>query len=255
MMAFALMTTSCSLSENANVALENISYKQEDLNAKYFNTIHVEAVADVYYKQNDKDDNSVRLDFSAITDQELAQRLKESVKVVYRNDGVEIGLSKKVVGINKLSGDERLKVYINSTDLVGITMEGVGTFHADIINTDRMKIDNEGVGSILIKSMMANQLNIDNEGVGSVKITTVKADQLNIDNEGVGSVKIDAHKGDKVDILNEGVGKVTVTNLHCNRLKAQLEGVGSVVVSGTTRHFEEIKEGVGKIKKDGLKVL
>jgi|GEM_PF-141923 len=163
----------------------NMKYSKEDLNPKAFKAISVDVVADVYYTQNNGDQHEVRLDFSNIKDERLAQEMKEKVKVAYRDGGVEIGLAGRISGANNMNEGKRLKVYITSPDLVKIDLEGVGSFHSDAINTDRLDIDNEGVGAIYLKKLLANVVTIDNEGVGSVSITHMTGDKLDIDNEQV----------------------------------------------------------------------
>lgn len=259
MMVAALMLTAfagfaaCSYG-NGNTMNGNLSYSEEDLKVKAFKAIDVDMVADVYYTQNDGDKHDVRLDFSAIKDQAVAERLKESVKVVYRNGGVEIGLSKRVSGIGDMSDGKRLKVYITSPDLVKVGLEGVGSFHADRVNSDRLDIDNEGVGSIFIKQLLANKVSVDNEGVGSVELGHVTGDVLDIDNEGVGSVKVGFYKGGNLKIDNEGVGSVSA-KVDCQNVRASLDGVGSVTLSGVTKNYHKEKDGVGSFRDKGLKIL
>jgi len=258
MMVAALMLTAfagfaaCSYG-NGNTMNGNLSYSEEDLHAKAFKAIDVDVVADVYYTQNDGDKHDVRLDFSAIKDKDVAERLKESVKVVYRDGGVEIGLTKRVSGIGDMSSGKRLKVYITSPDLVKVGMEGVGSFHADRVNSDRLDIDNEGVGSIFIKQLLANKISVDNEGVGSVELGNVTGDVLDIDNEGVGSVKVGFYKGGNLKIDNEGVGSVSA-KVDCQNVRASLDGVGSIKLSGSTQYYTRNRDGVGKISDRDLKV-
>lgn len=244
--------TACTYSNDSMSS--NLKYSEEDLRPKSFKAIEVDVIADVYYTQNDGDKHEVRLDFSAIKDKDLMEKMKESVKVVYRDGGVEIGLSKRLNGVNGMNEGKRLKVYITSPDLVKIDQEGVGSFHADTINSDRLTIDNEGVGSVNIKHVLANNLKVDNEGVGSVKIDAVTGDVLDIDNEGVGSVKIGFYKGGKLKIDNEGVGKVAAA-VDCQSIDASLDGVGGVTLSGKTHRYTKQRDGVGGFHDKELKVL
>lgn len=253
-LAMAMMM-SCRVSVNGgDMSGGDVSYSASDLKPKAFKKIDVEVVADVFYTQNNGDKCEVRLDFSDIKDEKMAQELKEKVKVLYRKDAVEIVLDGKVRGATKLGSGNRLKIYITSPDIVVIDMSGVGVFHADTINTDTITIDNEGVGSINVKSLLANKCDIDNEGVGSVKMENVKADRMTIDNEGVGSVKIAQFDGGKVYITNEGVGSVKM-NVNCDYVRATLEGVGGIHLSGVTHRLDEDKDGIGSVKKKDLQII
>lgn len=266
--------SACSFDSTGSTVKGDLSYVQDDLRQKPFKTIDVEAVADVYYTQNDGDKCDVRLDYSAIKDAKFLQQMKEKLKVVYRNDEVVIGCyGRLTVPASCNSENKRLKIYITSPDLVKITQEGVGAFYAKSVNSDRLEIDNEGVGTVSIKQILANKLDVTNEGVGSVSIDDAKGDVMKIDNEGVGSVKVgnvamgdlkvdnegvgsvtlDFFKGGNLKINNDGVGKVSA-KVDCQVLNVDLDGVGGVHLSGVTGKYTRHKDGVGSISDGGLKV-
>lgn len=243
MMLSAATLVSCSMGGSYNMN-GNLQYSQQDLLPKAFKAIDVSVVADVYYTQNSGDKHDVKLDFSAIRDDDTRELMKEKVKVVYRDGGVEIGVSGNVKSTRGMDEGKRLKVYITSPDLVKVDMEGVGSFHAGTINSDQLEMDNEGVGSMYVKEVLANKLKVTNEGVGSVTIDKVTGDDFSIDNEGVGKVNVGFYKGGKLDIDNEGVGKVSA-KVDCKSIKASLEGVGGITLSGKTQFYKKVKDGVG----------
>ena len=266
--------TACSFDSTGSTVKGDLSYAQDDLRQKPFKAIDVEAVADVYYTQNDGDKCDVRLDYSAIKDAKFLQQMKEKLKVVYRNDEVVIGYNGRLtVPASCNSENKRLKIYITSPDLVKITQEGVGSFYAKSVNSDRLEIDNEGVGSVSINQILANKLDVTNEGVGSVSIDHAKGDVMKIDNEGVGSVKVgnvamsdlkvdnegvgsvtlDFFKGGNLKINNDGVGKVSA-KVDCQVLNVDLDGVGGVHLSGVAGKYTRHKDGVGSISDGSLKV-
>lgn len=267
--------TSCSIgSVTSNNMMGGLSYNEEDLREKPFKAIDVQVLADVYYTQNNSDECKVRLDYSAIEDAEFAQELKENVKVVYREGEVKIGCKNKIKVPGSYNNEgKRLKIYITSTDIVKITQEGVGSFHAKDINTDKLTVDNGGVGSVYMTKILANRLVIDNEGVGSVHIDEATGDNMTIDNEGVGSVNVkkvvmgnltvdnegvgsvtlDSFKGGSLKVINEGVGKVSA-QVDCKSVNASLEGVGGIKLSGSTQYYTRNRDGVGKISDRDLKV-
>lgn len=251
MMLSTATLMSCSMGGNYSIN-GNLQYSQQDLQPKAFKAIDVSVVADVYYTQNDGDKHDVRLDFSAIQDENVRKLLKEKVKVVYRNGGVEIGLAGNAKNMKGLDEGKRLKIYITSPDLVKVDMEGVGSFNAGDINSDQLDLDNEGVGSMHFKNILANKIKITNEGVGSVTVDKVTGDDFSIDNEGVGKVNIGFFKGGKLDIDNEGVGKVSA-KVDCQSVKAVLEGVGGISLSGKTRFYKKEKDGVGHFGDGDLK--
>ena len=85
---------SCSMGSTTTSEMKGgLEFTQDDLREKPFKAIDVDVVASVYYTQNDGDECSVRLDYSAIKDAEFAQKLKEKIKVVYRDGEVKIGLT------------------------------------------------------------------------------------------------------------------------------------------------------------------
>lgn len=251
MMAAAATMTSCSMGGNYSMN-GDLKYSQQDLQPKAFKAIDVNVVADVYYTQNDGDKHDVKLDFSAIQSDRDRELLKEKVKVVYCDGGVEIGLTDNVKNMKGMAEGKRLKIYITSPDLVKVDMEGVGSFNGGDINSDQLELDNEGVGSMHFKSILANKINITNEGVGSVTVDKVTGDDFSIDNEGVGKVNIGFFKGGKLDIDNEGVGKVSA-KVDCLSVKAALEGVGGITLSGKTQFYKKEKDGVGHFSDDDLK--
>ena len=85
---------SCSMGSTTSSEMRgSLEFTQDDLREKPFKAIDVDMVASVYYTQNDGDECSVRLDYSAIKDAEFVQKLKEKIKVVYRDGEVKIGLT------------------------------------------------------------------------------------------------------------------------------------------------------------------
>ena len=266
--------SSCSMGSSASEMRGDLNFTQDDLSEKPFKAIDVNVVADVYYTQNDGNECSVKMDYSAIKDQEFVKKLKEKLKVVYRDGEVKIGLTGKLkVPAACNSEKNRLKIYITSPDLVKISQEGVGSFYAKSINSDRLEIDNEGVGSVKIGKILANKLEVtnegvgsvsiddakgddmsfDNEGVGSVKISKIEMGSLKLDNEGVGSVNLDMIKGGSLIIKNEGVGSVKA-KVDCQSVNATSGGVGGVNLSGVTRQYNKKKGGIGGISDGGLTV-
>lgn len=253
--AMMVMMLASSCSDKVGVVKGDLSYSQEDLKVKPFTEIDLETVADVYYVQNNTDKQEVRFDYSRIKDADLQAQYKEKVKAVYRDGKLVIGLNGKIAGASNLKANQRLVVYVSSTDLVKVTLEGVGSFHADAVNSDVFDIDNEGVGYIYIKNLLANKVSIDNEGVGNVTVSHLQADSLHVDNEGVGNVTVAKFKGGRMEIDNEGVGKV-VADVDCQSVAATLEGVGNIQLSGVTRHLSKEKDGVGTFfRVSDLKVL
>ncbi len=227
MLALILTATSCS--GNGNVG-GNLEYSEDELQVKPFKKIDVQIVANVYYTQNDGDQCKVRIDYSDIQDEDVVEQLKKIIKVVYRDNGVIIGMKGKIKNLP----NKKLKIYITSPDLVSINQESVGSFYSDNINSDVLEIDNEGVGSVHIKNILANRLEIDNEGVGSVNVDKFTGDKLTIDNEGVGKVMAD---------------------VDCKSVEASLDGVGSITLTGKTHYFSRSRDGVGSIHAKDLKVL
>ena len=246
--------SSCSMGSSASEMKGSLNFTQDDLTEKPFKAIDVDVIADVYYTQNDGNECSVKMDYSAIKDQEFVKKLKEKLKVVYRDGEVKIGLNGRLNVPSSCNGDnKRLKIYITSPDLVKITREGVGSFRAKTINSDRLEITNEGVGSVNIDDVAGDDMNIDNEGVGSVKISKIEMGSVKLDNEGVGSVSLGMFKGGSLIIKNEGVGSVKA-KVDCQSVNATSEGVGGVNLSGVTRQYNKNKGGIGGISDGGLTV-
>ena len=88
--------SSCSMGSSASEMKGSLNFTQDDLTEKPFKAIDVNVIASVYYTQNNGDECSVRLDYSAIKDAEFVQKLKEKLKVVYRDGEVKIGLNGKL---------------------------------------------------------------------------------------------------------------------------------------------------------------
>ena len=248
------MVYACNMTSNGSVADGKMDYTSEELKPKAFNKIDIDIIADVYYVQNDSDQCEVRFDYSSLNDSELIENIKKVVKVVYRDNGIKIGLNGRLKGVSKMQNGHRLKIYVTSPDMINVDMVGVGCFYSESINSDEIKFCNEGIGSIKVKKLLANKCEINNEGVGNVHVEEMKGDTLDIDNIGVGSVTIKKHQGDKVYIDNEGVGKVDI-HVDCNYVKAVAEGVGNIHLSGVARQLDEQRDGVGFVKKKDFKIL
>ena len=111
--------SSCSMGSSASEMKGSLNFTQDDLTEKPFKAIDVDVIADVYYTQNDGNECSVKMDYSAIKDQEFVKKLKEKLKVVYRDGEVKIGLNGRLNVPSSCNGDnKRLKIYITSPDLV-----------------------------------------------------------------------------------------------------------------------------------------
>lgn len=254
LLVLMLVLTSACKNGGTVVYQGNINYTKEDLVKKPFTEIEVGMVADVYYTQTDQNKQEVRFDFSKIENPELRAKFQNQAKAVYRDGKLIIGLGGKVSGTNNLKKGERVQVYITSTDLTKVTMEGVGSFNAESINSDVFNVDNEGVGNIHIAHLLANKVEADNEGVGSILLGQVSADRFSVNNEGVGHIKVTHFKGGKLDVSNDGVGSVVV-DVDCQSVEAELDGVGSIQLSGTTRRFDKEKDGVGSFKISKLNIV
>lgn len=244
--------TGCKVNWNSTNFGED-HYTAEDLKEKPFTKINNEAMADVYYTQNDGDKYAVRVDYSEIKDSYTREAFQKSMRIVYKDEKLIIDQVGKTDSKWKTSGNQRPKVYVTSPDLIEIDNEGVGSTYAKHINSDVLEITNEGVGSVNITSLLVNRLNISNEGVGSIKIKETKADNVKVDNEGVGSIDLNTLTSKLLDIDNDGVGSVTA-HVNCEVLKANLDGVGSINLSGTTRTFSKQRDGIGSIKTSDLKI-
>lgn len=88
--------SSCSMGSSASEMKGSLNFTQDDLREKPFKAIDVNVIASVYYTQNNGDECNVRLDYSAIKDAEFVQKLKEKLKVVYRDGEVKIFLIRKL---------------------------------------------------------------------------------------------------------------------------------------------------------------
>ena len=67
---------SCSMGSTTTSEMKGgLDYTQNDLTAKPFKAIDVDVVASVYYTQNNGDECNVRLEYSAIKEDEFAQKL------------------------------------------------------------------------------------------------------------------------------------------------------------------------------------
>lgn len=224
-------------------------YSTQDLKEKPFNKVCNEAVANVYYSQNDGDKYNVRVDYSAIKDKELCEELKQSMRIVYKDETVYVTQVGKIH--NKNNEEWKVKVYITSPDLIKVNNEGVGNFYCENVNSDELKLVNEGVGSMLFSKILVNKLSVDNEGVGSVTLKKVDADNVLVENDGVGGVTLKDVTASLVKIDNDGVGSVSA-HVNCNAVQATLDGVGSIKLSGVTHSLTKDRDGVGSIKTSNL---
>ena len=121
-MFFAPMgLSSCSMGSSASEMKGSLNFTQDDLTEKPFKVIDVDVIASVYYTQNNGDECSVRLDYSAIKDAEFVQKLKEKLKVVYRDGEVKIGLNGK---LKVPHGAEQKRLQELTEDFVAVTAKG-----------------------------------------------------------------------------------------------------------------------------------
>ncbi len=66
--------SSCSMGSSASEMKGSLNFTQDDLTEKPFKAIDVDVIADVYYTQNDGNECSVKMDYSAIKDQEFVKK-------------------------------------------------------------------------------------------------------------------------------------------------------------------------------------
>lgn len=208
-------TISCSYSNgimsNGTIDTGNLHFVEADLTEKPFVKIEVETVADVYYVQNNGDQQSVRFDFTHIKDDKLRKQFEDKTVAIYREGKLKIGLKSKITGVSKLDSGSRMRVYITSPDLVKITLEGIGSFHSDAINSDVFDIDNEGVGNVKIGHFKGGRLKIDNEGVGKVE-AQVDCESIHAMIEGVGNIKLSGVTN-SLTKEKDGVGRYQISDL------------------------------------------
>ena len=185
-------TISCSYSNgsmsNGTIDTGNLHFVEADLTEKPFTKIEVETIADVYYVQNNGDQQSVRFDFTHIKDDKLRKQFEDKAVAIYREGKLKIGLKSKITGVSKLDSGSRMRVYITSPDLVKITLEGIGTFHSDAINSDVFDIDNEGVGKVEAQ-VDCESIHAMIEGVGNIKLSGT-TNSLTKEKDGVGRYQI-----------------------------------------------------------------
>lgn len=247
MVGMSSVCTGCTSTYVSNFGDDH--YTAQDLKEKPFNKVYSEAVADVYYSQNDGDKYNVRVDYSEIKDHDLREELQKSMRIAYKDETVIVAQVGKIK--NKNNGKQKIKVYITSPDIIKISNEGVGNFYSEKINSDELQLVNEGVGSMRFTNLLVNKLTIENDGVGSVSFQKVNADTVIVDNDGVGGATLKDVTASQVVINNDGVGSVSA-HVNCNTLKASLDGVGSIKLSGVTRSLTKDRDGVGSIKTSDL---
>lgn len=208
-------TISCSYSNgsmsNGTIDTGKLHFVEADLTEKPFTKIEVETIADVYYVQNNGDQQSVRFDFTHIKDDKLRKQFEDKAVAIYREGKLKIGLKSKITGVSKLDSGSRMRVYITSPDLVKITLEGIGTFHSDAINSDVFDIDNEGVGNVKIGHFKGGRLKIDNEGVGKVE-AQVDCESIHAMIEGVGNIKLSGTTN-SLTKEKDGIGRYQISDL------------------------------------------
>lgn len=244
----AAVFESCKCSSTSDSG--NREYSKEELTAKPFTKIEVEAVANVYYTQNNGEETNVRVDYASVRNEEVKAEYKRTLQFVYKDNKLIITQT----GGNFKNKNEVIDIYVTSPDLVAISNDGVGKFESNSINSDNFSISHDGVGKTIIKNLLANKIDIDNDGVGSINVEKLKGDVVSISLDGVGSTQVGNLKCQTLTISSDGVGSVKA-HVDCEKVDVSLDGVGSVKLSGVTRHLNKQKDGVGSINTGNLKVM
>lgn len=216
-------------------------------NQKGFDQIEIWGSPNVYYTQADSFSVEVR------GPEDIVDKIQTKVEghtLAIRNEG-KFGM----INIT-MTADDELGVYITSPDLVGIRLNGSGSFTSGRrVDTDNLQIVLHGSGDISFEDIICDHCTTELIGSGDIEINRLEAQTSAASLVGSGDVDVRQWKVRETDIALKGSGDIDVDFVEgCERVTCRLSGSGDITLKGKVNQFQKKKSGSGDIDTSRLSV-
>lgn len=221
--------------------------KQLTRKLAYFNTVDINLPCDVYFTQGKTSEARI----VGMADDVEKVKLSVDAKGLLSITGKRFS-----TGLFHGRGRKELKIYLTSTDLVGVNMMGVGDFKTlSPIDTDNLDVSMSGAGDIdFERPVICDNFSVVLRGAGDTDFKKVQAQKANIELYGTGDIDVRLVKVARTDISLKGTGDIDVDFSGCGAAACTLYGTGDIELKGTLRSLSHNKYGTGDIDLKELKV-
>lgn len=172
---------------------------------------------------------------------EAEDNLMEYIKTTVRGDELTISLQSR----RPIIPTEPIKFYVTSPSIEGVSIDGLGTIHADTIESDSIEFSMNGSGAVKIDELNADNLTVDIDGLGTIELAGV-VDHQEIDIDGSGSYDGKDIESKTASIDIDGLGSATIT-VH-DELDVDIDGRGQVSYYGNP-DVDKSTNGLGRVVK------
>jgi hypothetical protein len=228
---------------HSSVKNEEQVRKQQQVTA--FEQVDVVGSPSVYYTQSNA--TSLRI--------EGPKSKVERIEVT-NDDGI-LRIKYKGGDINLFgsSSKGKVKVYITSPDLIGVTVHGSGDFICkDSLDTDNLNVGLHGSGDIKFRTIVCDHIKAEVVGSGDVELGNVQTQTAHIQVTGSGDASAQLKHCAQTDISLTGSGDVKVGFTNGGQANCQVTGSGDIDLRGELRQLTKSKSGSGSINTDHLKL-
>ena len=122
-----------------------------------------------------------------------------------------------------------IEFFLTVTSLEGVTLQGIGSIHADGLSTASFAVTCSGVGTVELPALSTNDLDVTLSGIGSLRASG-DVDRQVVRLSGLGSYDTEDLQSREAHVLVEGFGSATVRV--SDLLVAVVKSSGSVYYIG-----------------------
>ena len=245
LLVMAGVLTSCI---QVNEVKSNQPMKTEQRQVSFFERINLQGSPAIYYSQGDT--VSVRVEAPADLMEYIKTEVRDSCLYVHVKSDV-----KSVIGQIQVFGDNDVKVYVSSPDLIDVSVLGSGDFICDnLLDTDNLKLELRGSGDMDFADIICDRIETLLVGSGDIKVQHVVAGSSSVEVVGSGDVEINHDRVANTDITLKGSGDVKSSFNGCGAVTCNVIGSGDVDLSGRVRSFQHKVVGSGDCHFDGLQI-
>lgn len=248
-MLAVLATSSCASTNDETKGNNKVS--QERTEIRDFNAITIAGSPDVYYTQGKG------FSVKVVAPEKIINHVITEVE----NHRLNISIERSVSFIGKggtnisFGGDNNVKVYVTSPDIVAVTVNGSGFFSSEKkIDTDKMALRLNGSGDIIISDIVCDDISAELAGSGDVEVNNVNAMTAKWRVYGSGDMEVKQRDVVTTEVNLSGSGDVSVNCVNCGTVTSSLQGSGDIMLSGRVGALQKKKAGSGDIHTDGLTV-
>lgn len=246
----------CYSSKELKESKKNVSVIR---NMGYFSQIQINGSADIQFIQGSNARTPIRIVGS--------KSLVDNV-VLERNGDVLVIKHKPTSGKFFYSESGNLTIYITSTDLTSVNINGSGTFTAKSdIDTDNLNVQIKGSGDAFFRNILCDNVAFETRGSGDIKALSVDTRSAKINIYGSGDIDVKNIKADNTDmqvrgsgdidavlknvrttnVATYGSGDIDVRFIDCGSASAITVGSGDIELKGSLGSFKQSIKGSGEI--------